>query len=353
MSRRRIHVVYEWGDDLRPHGSAYIRLIRPLSHPAVRGSLDVTFGRYYDGQPVDAVIVDRLWLPEMWLGDGAAMSRARALVAEAHARGARLIYALDDNLLEVRGPDAGANPQAQVVDYWLRAADGVIVTTETLRERLAPLNPRIAVVPNALDERLLPGRVRQRPTQDRIVIGYMGTLTHDADLMLVAQALREVCARHAGAIEIQVVGVIGRRDTLEALEGLPVRVVAPLPEEGEYPLFMVWLTHRLDWDIAVAPLADTPFNACKSDLKHLDYAAMGAAGIYSDVPTYAGTVRHGETGWLAPNDTDAWVEALETLIAQPALRHEMARSAADYLYGERVLARSAETLVRAIEGFLG
>ena len=81
MSRRRIHVVYEWGDDLRPHGSAYIRLLRPLSHPAVRDSLDVSFGRYYDGQPVDAVIVDRLWLPEIRRGHDA-MSLARALVAE-------------------------------------------------------------------------------------------------------------------------------------------------------------------------------------------------------------------------------------------------------------------------------
>ncbi len=352
MSRRRIHVVYEWGDDLRPHGSAYIRLIRPLSHPAVRGSLDVTFGRYYDGQPVDAVIVDRLWLPEIRRGHDA-MSLARALVVEAHDSGARFIYALDDNLLEMHGPGASASPQAQVVDYWLCAADGVIVTTEPLRERLAPLNPRVVVVPNALDERLLPGAIRPGPAGERLVIGYMGTFTHDEDLLLIVPALREVCARHEGRVEVHLVGVVGRHDTLEALEGLPVRVVAPWPEEGEYPLFMVWLTHRLHWDIALAPLADTPFNACKSDLKHLDYSAMGAAGVYSDVPAYAETVRHGQTGWLAPNDTDAWVEALETLIAQPALRHEMARAAAGYLYGERVLSRCATTLVHAIEGFLG
>ncbi|HHX43561.1 MAG TPA: glycosyltransferase family 4 protein [Chloroflexi bacterium] len=352
MTRRRLHVLYEWGDDLRPHGSAYIRLLRPLSHPAVQGALDVTFGRDDEGQPVDAVIVDRLWRPEMWLGDDAAMARARRLVEAAHARGARFLYALDDNLLEVHGPDAGANPQAAVVDYWLRAADGVLVTTEALRQRFAPLNPRIVVVPNALDERLLPGAVRPTSADDRVVIGYMGTLTHDEDLRMIAPALRTVCARHPGEVELQVVGVVERRETLNALDGLPLRMVSPFPEEGEYPLFIVWLTHRLRWDIALAPLVDTPFNACKSDLKHLDYAAMGAAGVYSRVPSYAGTVRHGETGWLAANDTASWVEALETLIARPALRHALARAAADYLYTERVLARRAGMLIGALEELL-
>jgi glycosyltransferase involved in cell wall biosynthesis len=115
---------------------------------------------------------------------------------------------------------------------------------------------------------------------------------------------------------------------------------------------MVWLTHRLRWDIALAPLADTPFNACKSDLKHLDYAAMGAAGIYSAVPAYT-SVKHGETGWLARNDIDSWIEALETLIARPELRQRLARAAADYVYGERVLARQGGAWVGALEELLG
>lgn len=352
MRPRRIHVVYEWGDDLRPHGSAYIRLLRPLSHPTVGDALEVTFGRFYESEPADAVIVDRLWLPAMWLAGDAATSRARRLVEAVRASGARFLYTLDDNLLDRNGADAGANPQAGVVDYWLRAADGVIVTTEPLRERFAPLNDRIVVLPNALDERLLPGKIRAGATGEPIVIGYMGTLTHDEDLLLIAPALREACAHHPGAIEVQLVGVVERSETLAALDGLPVRVVSPLVGEGEYPLFMVWLTHRLRWDIALAPLRDTPFNACKSDLKHLDYAAMGAAGIYSAVPAYAGTVRHGETGWLAANDVDAWVQALETLIARPALRGRLARAAADYVYGERVLARQGREWVDALEELL-
>jgi processive 1,2-diacylglycerol beta-glucosyltransferase len=345
MSARRVHVIYEWGHDLRPHGSAYIRLLRPLSHPVVQDCLEVSFGRFYDGQVVDAVIVDRLWRPR-----DVTLAGARALASAVRRAGARLIYALDDDLLDSERIDSSA--QRAVAEYWLRQADGVVVTTRALRARLTDLNPRTVVVPNALDERLLPGAVRSDAGGGRIVIGYMGTLTHDEDLLLIAPALRTVCARHAGEIEIQLVGVTARQETLEALEGLPVRVVSPLPGEGEYPLFMIWLTQRLHWDIALAPLADTPFNACKSDLKHLDYAAMSAAGIYSAVPAYTQSVRHAETGWLAHNDSESWVDALETLIARPALLRTMARAAVGYLYGERVLARQGRAWVDALEALL-
>ena len=56
---------------------------------------------------------------------------------------------------------------------------------------------------------------------------------------------------------------------------------------------------------------DTPFTRCKSDLKVLDYSALGIPGIYSRVTPYAATVNHGETGWLADNTTDFGRDALE------------------------------------------
>ena len=39
-------------------------------------------------------------------------------------------------------------------------------------------------------------------------------------------------------------------------------------------------------DVAIAPLIDNEFNACKSNIKMLEFTAMGAAGIYSDVEPY-------------------------------------------------------------------
>ena len=378
MDRRRIHILYEHGTDLRPFGSAYIRLLRPLTHPALHESLEVTSGLRYDGrQDVDAVIVDRLWRPDI------SPALAESLVRMVRRAGVRLIYALADNFLDLPAEGKDWRPteeRLRVMRVFLCQADGVMVTTQALRERLLGFNPNIVVVSHALDERLLsgerlpegesrfgPGRkafgyvntllghalniARPRHAKQK-VIGYMGTLTHDDDLMMVVPALRAVWQRHREEIGFQIVGVVGRADTHQALKGLPVRMVKPRPGQGEYPSFMSWFSSHLHWDIAISPLKDTAFNQCKSDIKFLDYSAMGAAGIYSHVAAYESSVRHLETGWLAENEVEAWVEALEGLLSDDRLRMQIAQNATRYLYTKRILARCAHNWLKALESLM-
>ena len=378
----RLHVLPEYIRSTKlPHSSPYIRLIRPLTHPSLAGRVEATFGQRYRGQAVDAVIVDRLWCPEV------DMALVERLVAGVRRAGTRLIYALDDNLMDL--PELGRpwpTPElAAIMVHLLRTADGVLVTTESLRKRVAEYNARIGVLPNMLDERLLGvGRVESnrvesdRAESDRVesdhvesnhvqsnqdagsmaharslVIGYMGTLTHDDDLQLVIPALRAFCERFKDSpIIIELLGVTGDPATLAQLSGLPVRLLPPPPETDAYPMFMLWFTNHVRWDIAIAPLCDTPFHQAKSDIKFLDYAALGAAGIFSHVPAYAGTVRHGQTGWLAANEAGAWAEALTTLAGDEALRRRLARGAADYLFRERTVARRSGDWVVAIRRLL-
>jgi len=377
MNRRSIHILYEHGTDLRPFGSAYIRLLRPLTHPALCGGLEVTSGLKYDGQDVDAVIVDRLWRPDI------SPALAISLVESVRRAGARLIYALDDDFLELPAEGKDWRPTEEhrwVVQFFLRQADGIMVPTQALRERFLSFNPNIAVVPHALDERLLSGRrlpegrshftpgrkvigyintlltyvlnIAHPAHAKRKVVGYMGTFTHDDDLMMVLPALRTVWQRHRKEIEFQMVGVVGRADTRRALEGLPVRTVRFRPKQSEYPSFMSWFSSHLRWDIAISPLKDTAFNQCKSDIKFLDYSAIGAAGIYSRVPAYESSVRHLETGWLVENEVEAWVEALEGLLSDDSLRTQLAQNATRYLYTERILARCAHNWLKALENLL-
>jgi glycosyltransferase involved in cell wall biosynthesis len=112
---------------------------------------------------------------------------------------------------------------------------------------------------------------------------------------------------------------------------------------------MAWFSGRIQWDIAIAPLRDTPFNRCKSDVKFLDYCAIGAAGIYSGVPAYQASVRHLETGWLAENNEAAWVEALEKLLADEPLRQGIAGRASQYLFAERIVARCSHHWLEALD----
>lgn len=373
MARYKLHVLFEHGSDQRPFGSAHIRLLRPLSHPDLQPLVEMTAGLDYQGQPVEAVIVDRLWRPDI------SPALAHDLIGRVRAGGARLIYALDDSFLDLPNEQKDWPPtdaRLETVRLFLTAADGVIVTTPALKQRLAGFNAKIAVLPNALDERLLPARrggtvppagfgsklrerVRQRWAKRRLfrprqVIGYMGTLTHDDDLLMILPALQAIGRRFGNQVELQLVGATRQAATAQALAALPLRVVKHKLKRHriEYPQFMAWFSSRMSWDVAIAPLRDTPFNRCKSDIKFLDYCALGVAGIYSRQPAYESSVRHLKTGWLAENSPAAWREALTELLTNESLRGRLARQATDYLFSSRTLKESSPQWRQALKGLL-
>ena len=107
-----------------------------------------------------------------------------------------------------------------------RAADGVVVSTEPLRERMLRLNSRVAVVPNAVDERLF--RLGEpRPARNDggpVTIGFMGTFSHEGDLMMILAPLRALLRRHAGRVRLQLVGARrSRRACYARSRGCPSR----------------------------------------------------------------------------------------------------------------------------------
>jgi glycosyltransferase involved in cell wall biosynthesis len=374
MKPVRLHLLYEYGTDFRPFGSAYIRLLRPLTHPVFRDKLEVTSGCFYDGSNVDAVVVDRLWRPDV------SLELVQELRQQTRKARARLLYTLDDHLLELAEKWKDWQPtkeQMRALRFLLTESDGIIVPTEALRSQLQIHNSNIAVVPNMLDDRLLDGRGTSRETHllslkrmlDRalaatlhavgkgvkspVTIGYMGTFTHDEDLLMVLPALREVCRQYKDKVALFILGVTAHPQTLAYIDRFPVRVTRLKPKQAEYPSFMRWFSRNVNWDVAISPLRRTRFNQCKSDIKMLDYSAIGAAGIYSRVPAYVETVQHRETGWLAENTVEAWFEALETLISDAKLRIRISRNANRYLHSERTVARSSDCWLEALEQLLG
>ena len=126
----------------------------------------------------------------------------------------------------------------------------------------------------------------------------------------------------------------------------------PLPTTGShvaYPDFVPWLRGQSRaWDIAVAPLQDTPFNHHKSDLKYLEYSALGLPGIFSDVTPYSDSVRHDDTGLLCANTTEAWCAAIVRLAQDAALRERLATAARRYVVGERCLHHDATDYARLV-----
>ncbi len=197
------------------------------------------------------------------------------------------------------------------------------VSTPALAETLAELRDDVRVVPNGLDERLWAGfPPPTQPRQGPVRILFMGTATHDADFAIVEAALARVKAAFADYVSIELLGVSSRPD----LPSWVIRPGMPANATASYPGFVNWMTQQ-HWDIGIAPLADTPFNRCKSPIKALDYAALGLPVLASDREVYRGTLADGPGGMLLPDDENAWFVALSRLVRDAPLRRRLSESA--------------------------
>jgi glycosyltransferase involved in cell wall biosynthesis len=351
LAKRRVHVLHGFYGAEVPYSCTYVRLLCPLSHPALAGSIELTHGTAEAIPDCDLLVVERhtLWPYERQLdGFARVFSRCRQ-------RGVRVVYELDDNLLDLnRGEPWEAYPGPflrGVVSFLTREADGVIVSTRALAERLRSLRPGVLVVPNALDERLFGSAPPTHVPSSTVTIGYMGTLTHEADLRMVLAPLRALLRRYAGRVRFELVGGAAEGRLASLFKGLPFRSLHPRHEDA-YPSFVSWMRRHLKWDVAVAPLEDDAFTRCKSDLKYLDYGALGIPGVFSDVRPYRETVRRRETGLLAANNTTAWADALEEIVSDAALRNQLAGNAAAEVHGTRMLRANAPGWRKAIEGIV-
>ncbi len=350
--RPRIVVLPEHTPVGLPTGASHLRLLRPLQHPTVRDQIHLSILPTYTGEEAELVIVDRLWRPHVDL------AQARALVQDVRQAGARFVLHLDDDLLGLPADRAAHLPPAyrDVLTLWLSAADAVWVSTPVLAERIRPHNPHVHVLPPALDEQLLiprdwstlPGPSANGCT----VLGYMGTATHDEDLALIVPALAQIAALRGAQVRLEVVGGLARSETRARLAGLSIPVHFHQDYPVEYPAFLAWFTANVRWDIALAPLADVPFNQAKSDVKFLDYTAAGAAVLASREPVYGRSVVHGVTGWLVDNRTESWTQGLLHLIDHPELRARLVHNARDYLFRRRILAHRAQDWLQAIQAVL-
>lgn len=346
----RLHVLFESADSLTPNGSSYIRLIRPLNHPSLAGRLKASTGAELTGDDVDAVIVDRLWRADLTPG---VQSR---LLADLARRSVPYIYSIDDNLLDLNF-EPGKRPfptsmQRNLVREFIRSAAGVIVSTEPLAQRVSGLNGNVAVVPNQLDETLYMDVAGPSPAGDgTTVLGYMGTYSHFDDLMMIVHPLRRLLGKRP-ATRLEFVGVAAQSELLAMFPGANVRVLEVPSASVRYPEFTAWMQKNLKWDLAVAPLEINEFSRSKSDIKMLDYGILGIPGIFSRAPAYEKSVRHEATGWLVPNEAEAWGLVLERAVDSAALRETLSTAVRDEVRSSRTLAQHASDWLDAITALL-
>lgn len=227
---------------------------------------------------------------------------------------------IDDNILETptyneaHDQYSPSSKYRDVVVEQMKALDGIVVSTPYLAKLYKEFNKHVYVVPNAVDfgawKNLAvpahPGEVR---------IGWAGALNHYEDLSTIEAPLKEYLAKNKGV-------------SFHLLFGGDDR----FKDQSKIVWHKRWTKINkyqrtlagLGFDIGIAPLVDNGFNRAKSNLRKLEYGALGIPVLASNVGHFKETVKHGKDGFLF-NDPKEFVEHLDRLVKDEKLRKLMGR----------------------------
>lgn len=198
----------------------------------------------------------------------------------------------------------------------------VQTTTPALAEVLRRYNPEIAVFPNAIARA---PDVINHATPGRQTLLF-GGINRENEWPPYIAALNRVAAQAGERLHFSIIADRGMFDALAT----PHKSFTPL---CDYETYQDLLARS---EICFMPLADTPFNRCKSDLKFIEAASMRVTALAS--PTvYAGSIADGETGVLF-HDAEELAQRLLRLVANPDIGRAIAEAARAQVLRERLLA---------------
>ncbi len=90
-------------------------------------------------------------------------------------------------------------------------------------------------------------------------------------------------------------------------------------EHANYPDYAKLLsTMARRWDVGLAPLQEGPFNWAKSDLKLLEYGALGLPAVASPSPAYRRTAP--KLGGVIAADTEEWLDSIRAMAKSRKMR---------------------------------
>jgi hypothetical protein len=245
-------------------------------------------------------------------------------------RGIGYLYCLDDDFWSL---DADVDPHLAAffanpatiatLEAFMRGSRAAVVMSARLGAaietrlpgtRVEWLNPPFDT--ERADELL---RAFPAPASDRPVRIAYPTSRRPAVAALLNDVVRHLVQRYKGRVEFEFVGWMP--DALAGVSGVTL-----LPHVSDYDRYLELAVSRR-WDIGLAPLVGSAFDACKTSVKYREYGGCRVAGVYAAVPPYTDDVVDGRTGVLVQHRADAWIDALERLIDSPARRGAIADAA--------------------------
>lgn len=208
--------------------------------------------------------------------------------------GTKLIYEVDDLLFGIPETNMCSKyykDNEEYIKQMLGLMDGMTVSTQQLAEVFKEYCPKISVTPNHLPKFMWGEEECKNHENTKPRILYPASSTHFS------------VTGKGGDITPEFIDFIDKttdKYTWIFIGGFPEKLK---PKFGKTIEYYPWqrlielpaLIKSLKVDIGIAPLEDNLFNACKSNIKMLEYTACGIPGVYSKVGPYKKATKASET----------------------------------------------------------
>ena len=245
-----------------------------------------------------------------------------------HDAGKRLIYVIDDDLLNVpegiqSAPHYAQEPIRQSILGMMGLSEGILSPSPLLLEKYATKEGQLKLLTEepALDAIPYAPHDPEAP----IKIGFAGSVDRANDVQnLLGDALRQIKKEYGDQVAFEFFGV-----EIPLAKELGARVLPYTMDYADYRRVL----NESGWDIGLAPMPDSPFCACKHYNKFIEYAAAGVVGIFSDHEPYARLHRTIGLGLFCENTTEEWVNALRSLIDDRAKLEDLRRQVCECAAG--------------------
>ncbi len=166
-----------------------------------------------------------------------------------------------------------------------------IVTTEPIAEAMRGMVDDIRVMPNYLERSRWGDLQPPRNERRKLRVGWAGAQQHQGDLEFILPVVEAT----ANEVDWIFMGMCPPKLRYHVAEAHPAVAF------DEYPAELA----KLDLDLAIAPLELNRFNAAKSNLRLLEYGAVGYPVIATDILPYQGA-----PVTRVPNNPQAWIKAI-------------------------------------------
>lgn len=267
--------------------------------------------------------------------------------------GAILVYDLDDNLHEIepwnqayklydkQTKEGIAN--LSNLENIISSCDHIIFSTRELKSYYSLLNENSSVLPNTLDLdkryvdvspvdwRKLADEQNVPHNENSVLIGFFGSDSHFEDMSILQNSVMKLLYNNKNIIFAIMTGQDIVTHILIKKWGIPSNRFLYMPFKG----INDYLSYVSCFDIGLAPLHYSMFNVCKSNLKLLEYGALGIPYVASKVGNFQRFhVESNKIGGFICNTDDEWIDKINYLIENPEIRKKMGNDLKDYVYNQ-------------------